>query len=445
MGNPECGSFSGAGNWAALELYKRSPGTSPLTAVGNGTFATMKSVQDTSRKIPGSITEEPADAIAEYTVSQFEATALDKLWALWFAPGESGFAAVADTAGTADQEFHLLTLFDPGKAALSTLGLPAPGPEILSGVLQDMPIRIVDEPLGFVRRWIEIGGIIVSVVTANPIMGCACFKMLIHDEVHQILVASVKKLITNGGSSSRSISEHPHPHIDTSDNDEARPVRVPIENMSTPRSKLDTAASAEKTEQKAAADSPGRSRFTAPDGTAPEHKLPLGHVQRTRDHNGFKFVRLRVYYDPACAGAVANGLDHQPGLKRLIVVRESGRVKPWRTTAEHAKDKVCQIWNAADGMSFTRDPLTVAALQQNLPRMFRGQPLELDSSKITIEEISAHPADQYLDTAMHCIEIIGLLDTGISADPRPASLGFKTLARDDFFRSVIAAMDGLTS
>jgi hypothetical protein len=112
---------------------------------------------------------------------------------------------------------------------------------------------------------------------------------------------------------------------------------------------------------------------------------------------------------------------------------------------EYITAKTCQVWNATDKRGFAWKCSSVEALQSNLRRMFLGYPLDQAIEGLVVQDIPVDSVDQYLKPATGFIEVIGIIDGNMSPDPKVACLGFKTLARDDFYRIVISAMDELTA
>jgi hypothetical protein len=193
-----------------------------------------------------------------------------------------------------------------------------------------------------------------------------------------------------------------------------------------------------------------------PTGLRSGHARSVGGISQNKSHESFDFVRLRIYYD--CVNMAASTSNAPPGiLVWLIVVRESGKVLlpdlPEITSGvSHAgvdamsgdfavTSQTCQLWSAPDEKGFALDALGVAVLQESLRTAFLGCPLGSAEGDLVARPIPLSSADQYIDHATGCIEVIGIIDRHTSTDTKVACLGFKAPAHDDFCRIAISAVN----
>jgi hypothetical protein len=78
-----------------------------------------------------------------------------------------------------------------------------------------------------------------------------------------------------------------------------------------------------------------------------------------------------------------------------------------------------------------------------LRKAFLGFPLDSADGDLVARPIPLSSADQYIDLATGCIEVIGIIDRHTSTGTKVACLGFKAPARDDFCRIAISAVNKL--
>jgi hypothetical protein len=72
------------------------------------------------------------------------------------------------------------------------LGLPGPIPAVLGGVAGAVELP-ADRPLDTVARIIQVGGIVVGVMSGHPVLVSACFKSLVHDKSIGALRAGIER------------------------------------------------------------------------------------------------------------------------------------------------------------------------------------------------------------------------------------------------------------
>jgi hypothetical protein len=81
-------------------------------------------------------------------------------------------------------------LGDPIGMIGSSLGLP--DPSLLEGIGSQIPIPGLDTTLGEIKLFFEVAGVIIGVLTANPVLACACSKLLVHDGLHRLALAMMR-------------------------------------------------------------------------------------------------------------------------------------------------------------------------------------------------------------------------------------------------------------
>ena len=171
----------------------------------------------TAADLPGvvkAVRENGADAVAETIAGQLEAVVLDKAWDLWRVAGQVELADAAGDVASLEDTIHEIAVGEPSDQLMSGLGLP--GTDFLGSIIEHVPISFIDRRLGTVKLAIEVAGIAVSVIAGAPLLACACFKALIHDTVHRLLVSAIKTWILGG-------------HSDAPDTDQESPRDCPAD------------------------------------------------------------------------------------------------------------------------------------------------------------------------------------------------------------------------
>ena len=133
----------------------------------------------------------------EAAASQYAAQAIgDPLWKTvserWAADGSAGIDAAAGTVTDFDAYVHNLLLGRPVRQISFELGLPGPIPAVLGGVAGAVELP-ADRPLDTVARVIQVGGIVVGVMSGHPVLVSACFKSLVHDKFIGALRAGIER------------------------------------------------------------------------------------------------------------------------------------------------------------------------------------------------------------------------------------------------------------
>lgn len=151
--------------------------------------------------------DEAKGTIAEYTVKELDDKILNTLWDLWTTPNGDTFLGAERIIEALDRNVHVVGLRDPSKALLSSADVP--DVNIWSSIIQEAPIDAIDKPLGSIERWVEIGGMIAAFASGNMPMAYACFKALMHSEVHRMSVESIEHLIARDHSASPDSDKSP--------------------------------------------------------------------------------------------------------------------------------------------------------------------------------------------------------------------------------------------
>ena len=117
-------------------------------------------------------------------------TVVDPAWAWataeWMTTDPARFGSFAQAVGTLQGAAGESLLGDPIGMIGSRLGLP--DPSLLEGIGSQIPIPGLDTKLGEIKLFFEVAGVIIGVLTANPVLACACSKLLVHDGLHRLAV-----------------------------------------------------------------------------------------------------------------------------------------------------------------------------------------------------------------------------------------------------------------
>ena len=121
-------------------------------------------------------------------------TVVDPAWAWataqWMTTDPARFGSFARAVGTLQGAAGESLLGDPIGMIGSSLGLP--DPSLLEGIGSQIPIPGLDTTLGEIKLFFEVAGVIIGVLTANPVLACACSKLLVHDGLHRLAVAMMR-------------------------------------------------------------------------------------------------------------------------------------------------------------------------------------------------------------------------------------------------------------
>jgi hypothetical protein len=137
---------------------------------------------------------ETEGAVAEYTANAFEDKILNALWNVGETSADNdGFLKAEDIISALDTNVHVVALRDPSEVALSHAGVP--DGSFWSSIIQEAPIGIIDKPLEFIEHCAEIAGMLAGCATGHAALAYACFKKLVHDEIHDLSVAAIEHVM----------------------------------------------------------------------------------------------------------------------------------------------------------------------------------------------------------------------------------------------------------
>jgi hypothetical protein len=148
------------------------------------------------------------------TVGECIATELDRLgqpmWKCWNAPYGQWMANEDRNVADLQQILHDGFVGIPTERVLS--GLKVPFAIQVGFLAEQVPVKAIDGVLGPAERFIEVVGIVIGVMSGHPILVCACFKALMHNEVHHLVASEITKFI-EGDHGKNSASRTPSQRI----------------------------------------------------------------------------------------------------------------------------------------------------------------------------------------------------------------------------------------
>ena len=140
-------------------------------------------------KVIDAIKDEGEEAFAEFMASKIESAILDRVWESWPANEEVALANDAQYLAGWDASLHE----EIGRLTTELLSDGnIPGAVLAGSIAQLIPIDCLDKSLGDIGLIIEIAGVVVCILSGNPLLGSACVKALLHDLAHRMLVAAIK-------------------------------------------------------------------------------------------------------------------------------------------------------------------------------------------------------------------------------------------------------------
>jgi hypothetical protein len=141
------------------------------------------------------VRDKGTDAISEYLAVRIEASALDEAFQGWRVSDQAGLGQDLESLDGFDKDIHE-AVGESFKSLMYVLEIPDSDPVDLAGsIIKLVPIGFIDKTIGSIRLMIEVGGIAFSIMSGNPLLACACFKALVHDQVHDVLVSSIKGVL----------------------------------------------------------------------------------------------------------------------------------------------------------------------------------------------------------------------------------------------------------
>lgn len=171
------------------EVSQGRPGSEPSLPTSS------ESASPALTRLAQKVKEEGLDAVAETAANQIERDALDEALSAWQAFGEAPLGKSLQVLTLADDAVHEEGIGEPVKLLLSTLDTP--DSSLLSSIIENAPIDVIDRGVNTFRLIIELAGMAICLASGNPILGCACFKAFAHDGIHRMLVDGVKELINH--------------------------------------------------------------------------------------------------------------------------------------------------------------------------------------------------------------------------------------------------------
>jgi hypothetical protein len=139
----------------------------------------------------GRLREEIDEAVAGYSAQASGQPAWNVVSRRWVATNWADINAAAGAVIDFQADLHHLLLGEPVQELGTWIGLPPPVTGALAGLAEAAGIP-GDGELTAVVRIIQIGGIVLGAMSGQPLLACACFKSLIHDEA----IRAVETLIS---------------------------------------------------------------------------------------------------------------------------------------------------------------------------------------------------------------------------------------------------------
>ncbi len=136
--------------------------------------------------------------VVEAAAANYAAQAIaDPAWTVvsgcWVTKADS-FTAAASTVANLKTDVHNVLLNKPAELIGSGLGLPKPVGLAIAGIADQVKLPI-DPSLDAMTRVIQIGGIVVGAISANPVLVSACFKAIAHEAFVQCLADGIEKIL----------------------------------------------------------------------------------------------------------------------------------------------------------------------------------------------------------------------------------------------------------
>ena len=126
---------------------------------------------------------------------------LDPVWEVltgsWRTLDPGNFEALEEAIISCQEELHQYLLGDPAGFAGAALGLPHMA--LLEAIADRIPIPGIDRSISELKQYAEIAGIILAVLAGGHILACASFKLLIHDELGELLAKLLDKFLRSFG------------------------------------------------------------------------------------------------------------------------------------------------------------------------------------------------------------------------------------------------------
>jgi hypothetical protein len=140
--------------------------------------------------------DEAIDGLSEYVAERLDNLVLSEVLSAAHPVAADGIAYDAELTAEFGQALHHALIGEPATKILSALQVPAD--DLVSSIMEAMPIKIIDHELGNIKTWIEVGGAAIGIITGNLHMAWACLKELVHDVIHRAVKEGVKTLLSGG-------------------------------------------------------------------------------------------------------------------------------------------------------------------------------------------------------------------------------------------------------
>jgi hypothetical protein len=133
----------------------------------------------------------------EGIVDSFAESGVDLIWqpltAQWVTTDPSHLAELSEAISSLNTELQKALIGDPVEFASSALQIP--DPSLLGIVAEHVPIPGIGKSFAEVKTYLEIAGIVIGLAGGGPLLACASFKLLIHDEMSKLLVRAADRAI----------------------------------------------------------------------------------------------------------------------------------------------------------------------------------------------------------------------------------------------------------
>ena len=151
------------------------------------------------RPVVDKIRDEGTAATAEYIVANLDNTRVSmNAWKLWNVTDVGGFGEVASSISNLQSGLHKLLVGEPVENVLSAFGVPGSAEAGLFA--EQIDLGSIDHVLRSAKLGVQIVGIAAGVISGNHLMACACFKDMVRDRVHELMVdgvtSGIKSIIT---------------------------------------------------------------------------------------------------------------------------------------------------------------------------------------------------------------------------------------------------------
>lgn len=403
-----------------------SSGDHPAGALPEIVVDSLHGSQQDFQKLAEAIQDEGTDAIAEAIASQIDDAIITKLLEFWPVYSQLGLAEAAADSDGLDDELHQLPADSFSKL------VPDDPFDVLRILVENAPIAFVDSALGSIKLGAEIAGVVLCVLAGNPLWTCACFKALVHDLVHRLLAAEIKRLLLGGSSETSDASGSPPPKPAVAP--QPTPYRAinPDQRALTNPAQRPTALAGPGGSPRHVHETAGHSKpaiRAGERGGQPASHKATDALPQAETREKFTFTRLRLYY---CLAGTAASKDHKdsrlpPHVAKLILVRDSspvtislasGQVIDQNITElagylagrlnQPVSTEAWQLRHREYGEWFALGPPVTPRLITTLSQAPADIPPMLGDEAYFLEEVPTRPSGYVVAPDMRCTEIITL-------------------------------------